>query len=442
MGSDPLYAKYPNLTLAHHIFVHKAPSLAASHLLSQQHLTESITTERQAPLYRYLYHPTDGILAGKQPWDEQFYDDLVKKNTEEREGYEKEMREAEEKAGETEVTEWMGKIAEFWARVCDKDQSLASFEALYKKTPTLGAKIDIVLAIIRIYMFFDDKVGVTKNIERAKGLIESGGDWDRRNRLKAYQGLHLLSIRSFSVAAPLLLDSLSTFTSTELCTYEALVLYAVLAGTLSLKRVDFKHRVIDSAEVLAVLGSRRDENFTPSAQPNPTPTITTKTVVLPGGSVQQLPINPEDLWGGFTSLETLVNSLYTCDYKRYFVALAEVEEKFLKRDRILSEHRMWYVREMRKKSYAQLLESYRVVGLESMANAFGVSVEWLDKDLSKFIPNRALNCTIDKVNGVIETTRPDNKNKQYNDVVKQGDALITKLQRYGQAVRLRGSERV
>jgi len=325
--------------------------------------------------------------------------------------------------------------------VGDKDQALTSYEALYKKTPTLGAKIDIVLAIIRVCMFFDDKVTVTKNVERAKGLIESGGDWDRRNRLKAYNGLHLLSIRQYSLAAPLLLDSLSTFTSTELCTYEALVLYAVLAGTLSLKRVDFKRRVIDSAEVLAVLGSRKDENFSPSAQPNPTSTIT-KTVILPGGSVQMLPANPEHLWGGSTSLETLVNSLYTCDYKRYFVALAEVEEKFLKRDRMLCEHRMWYVREMRKKAYAQLLESYRVVGLESMANAFGVSVEWLDRDLSRFIPNGALNCTIDKVNGVIETTRPDSKNKQYSDVVKQGDALITLLQRYGQAVRLRGSERV
>ncbi|RPB23697.1 hypothetical protein L211DRAFT_879947 [Terfezia boudieri ATCC MYA-4762] len=165
----------------------------------------------------------DRILAGKQPWDEQFYnDDLVKKNTEERKGYEKEMREAEEKAGETEVTEWIGKIAEFWARVCDKDQSLASFDsALYKKTPTL-----------------------------------------------------------------------------------ALILYAVLAGTLSLKRVDFKHRVINSAEVLAVLEYRRNDNFTPSAQPNPTLTIITKTVVLPGGIVQQLAIDPGDLWGGFTSLET------------------------------------------------------------------------------------------------------------------------------------------
>ena len=43
--------------------------------------------------------------------------------------------------------------------------------------------------------------------------------------------------------------------------------------------------------------------------------------------------------------------------------------------------------------------------------------------------------------GIIETNRPDDKNKQYNNVLKQGDALITKLQKYGQAVRLRGSER-
>ena len=52
-------------------------------------------------------------------------------------------------------------------------------------------------------------------------------------------------------------------------------------------------------------------------------------------------------------------------------------------------------------------------------------------------------CTIDRVNGrgVIETNRPDDKNKQYQDVVRQGDQLITKLQKYGQAVRLRGSER-
>lgn len=64
-------------------------------------------------------------------------------------------------------------------------------------------------------------------------------------------------------------------------------------------------------------------------------------------------------------------------------------------------------------------------------------------DLAKFIAGGRIPCTIDRVTGkgVIETNRPDDKNKQYQDVVKQGDQLITKLQKYGQAVRLRGSER-
>lgn len=64
-------------------------------------------------------------------------------------------------------------------------------------------------------------------------------------------------------------------------------------------------------------------------------------------------------------------------------------------------------------------------------------------DLAKFIAAERIPCTIDRVTGkgIIETNRPDSKNKQYNDVVKQGDQLITKLQKYGQAVRLRGSER-
>lgn len=64
-------------------------------------------------------------------------------------------------------------------------------------------------------------------------------------------------------------------------------------------------------------------------------------------------------------------------------------------------------------------------------------------DLANFIAAGRIACTIDRVtgNGIIETNRPDDKNKQYQDVVRQGDQLITKLQKYGQAVRLRGSER-
>lgn len=41
-------------------------------------------------------------------------------------------------------------------------------------------------------------------------------------------------------------------------------------------------------------------------------------------------------------------------------------------------HTRYYVREMRIKAYAQLLESYRSVTMKSLGAAFGVGEEWLD----------------------------------------------------------------
>ena len=235
-----------------------------------------------------------------------------------------------------------------------------------------------------------------KNIERAKTLVESGGDWDRRNRLKAYQGLHLLTVRSYNLAAPLLLDSLSTFTSYELCSYSSLVVYSVLTGSVSLKRVDFKSKVVDAPEIRAILGDGEDKlaalsgamaagpgagdeemkdasKSTTSATPTPAPTAVNLTAL--GSSAPQEAEAPVD----FTPLAGLVRSLYMGNYSAFFLALAAVEENFLSQDRYLYEHKGWFVREMRLRGYQQLLQSYRVVGLGSMAKDFGISVDFLDR---------------------------------------------------------------
>lgn len=204
-------------------------------------------------------------------------------------------------------------------------------------------------------------------------------------------------------------------------------MYAVLAGVISLSRRDLKARVIDGAEVLAVFGSRKDSNMGDAGVG-----IMTET----GYQAHDLDL------GSFSPLEGLVNNFYEAKYSDYFVNLAEVEEQFLRKDRVLAPHRRWYVREMRRRGYAQLLESYRTIELQTVANHFGVSVDFVDRDMSSFIPSQGLNCTIDRVNGSIETNRPDTKNKQYQEVIKHGDQLLTKLQKFGQAVRVRGSERV
>ena len=275
-----------------------------------------------------------------------------------------------------------------------QEKAISSYEAVFEQTGVLGTKIDIVLAIIRIGIFYGDKIFVKKNIDRAKALVESGGDWDRRNRLKAYQGLHLLTTRSYNLAAPLLLDSLSTFTSYELCSYSSLVVYSVLAGSISLKRVDFKSKVFDAPEIKAILGDGEeklaalsgaissgpgagDEQMqdASSATPTPTPTAVNLTTL---GSSSDGPAEVEALVD-FTPLAGLVRSFYVCNYQAFFLALAAVEENFLSQDRYLYEHRGWFVREMRLRGYQQLLQSYRVVGLTSMASDFGITVDFLDR---------------------------------------------------------------
>ncbi|KAK3044345.1 hypothetical protein LTS18_001524, partial [Coniosporium uncinatum] len=309
------------------------------------------------------------------PWDEKLYDDLAENNKKELEAIQKEEDEAVEKAGETEIQAARGKRAEFWTRVGDKDKAVAEYEIVFEKTGILGTKIDIVLAIIRIGLFFGDKVLVKKYVERASTLVESGGDWDRRNRLKAYQGLHLLTVRSHSAAAPLLLDSLSTFTSYELCSYSSLVVYAVLAGSVSLKRVDFKAKVVDAPEIKAILGEGEEKLAALSGQASSGPSAgdeemtdsqatESKTTPMPAAvnlsMIGQGNVEPVDAEQDidFKPLANLVNSLYKGDYQSFFQALGAVETNFLSTDRYLSEHKGWLVREMRLRGYQQLLQSY------------------------------------------------------------------------------------
>ena len=96
---------------------------------------------------------------------------------------------------------------------------------------------------------------------------------------------------------------------------------------------------------------------------------------------------------------------------------------------MLAPHASFFCREMRIKAYTQLLESYRSVQLSSMAAAFGVSTEFLDSELYKFVASGRLHCKVDKVGGIVETTRPDTKNAKYQAVIKQGDLLLNRIQK-------------
>ncbi|KAJ7470397.1 26S proteasome subunit RPN7-domain-containing protein [Mycena latifolia] len=406
--SDPtdVVLPIPNLSLAQNLFTLSTPSLARFHDAARTALLEGIKADEMGPWYRSLTQAPSTSTADPQapetsqssasaqtapptptvvPFDATILEELEKKNTAALEKLDERLKHAQETEGESEISDALRGRANYLTKIGDKDASAAQLLA-FEKTPGLGSRIDIALTLVRIAFFWGDRQDITKYLGKAEVLIEEGGDWDRRNRLKVYRGLYMLSIRQFKSGGDLFIDALSTFTATELISYNDFVGMTVIAGVLGLTRVELKKKIISSPEVNQVL--------------------------------PEIPL-----------LGELVNNLYACHYDKFFLALAELEQTHLLPSRILAPHTRYYVREMRIQAYSQLLESYRSLTLESLGGAFGVSVEFIDNEISRFIAAGRLHCTIDKVHGTVETTRPLKKNAQYETVVKQGDVLLNEVQR-------------
>ena len=77
-------------------------------------------------------------------------------------------------------------------------------------------------------------------------------------------------------------------------------------------------------------------------------------------------------------LEDFITSLYNCRYRDFFTALAGLEP-LLKSDWLLAPHSTYIIKEMRIRAYGQVLESYSSLALATMAQSFGVSIEFIDR---------------------------------------------------------------
>ncbi|CAN0498046.1 unnamed protein product, partial [Discosporangium mesarthrocarpum] len=96
------------------------------------------------------------------------------------------------------------------------------------------------------------------------------------------------------------------------------------------------------------------------------------------------------------NISRLVNSLYDCDYRSFMECVVELNGQLL-RDRFMAQHSGYLVRELRMLAYTQFLDAYKSVILSTMATSFGLGVDFLDRELSRFIAAGRLNAKIDKV---------------------------------------------
>lgn len=131
-----------------------------------------------------------------------------------------------------------------------------------------------------------------------------------RGAPQVYEGLYSIATRNFKRAAELLLDSLSTFTTTELFSYKKFIFYTVLTAIIALDRVTLRKQVLHAPEILTVL----------SDIPN---------------------------------LGKLLNGLYSCKYGDYMDAFQHLSA-VVNADMFLHRHYRYILREGRVVAYSQV----------------------------------------------------------------------------------------
>lgn len=348
-------------------------------------LMEAVKTNSMLPYYEK--HLCPAVLGAADPV---LVAEMKKNNDEELAKLEEKITDARDNLGDVEVRDALMAKAEFFTRIGDKEAALEGMKVAYDKTVGIGGKLDNILAVIRIAFFFDDKELVKKEIDRAKVELGKGGDWERRNKLKVYEGMYLMTERSWKEAATLFLNVMPTFTATELVDFKDFIFYTVILTLVALDRPTLREKLVNSPEVLS--------------------------------AIKETP-----------HLQEFMESYFYCRYKDFMQHFVPIMDT-VRSDRYLTRHCRHFMRIMRLNAYRQFLASYRSVKLEAMGNEFGVSAAFIDTELSSFISSGKLTCKIDKVGGVIESNAADSRSQVYVEIIKQGDLLLNRMQKLSGAL--------
>jgi len=374
---------YPIMALAQ--MRHELATGSGDRQKLQSEILAIVKDKSMLPYYEKYLCPE---LVG--PADAALVAQMRKTNEEVLKKIEEKIADAKENLGDIEVRDGMIQKAEFYNRIGDKDAAITAYHESFAKTVGAGGRLDNILTVIRIAFFFDDKDLAKKEIDRAKVELGKGGDWERRNKLKVYEGIFLMMSRQWKDAAQLFLKVMPTFTATEVVEFKDFIFYSVILTLVALDRPTIRSELVTSPDVL--------------------------------GSIKETP-----------HLQDFMESYFYCRYTSFMEQFVPVID-LVRKDRYLARHCRHFMRIMRLNAYKQFLASYRSVKLSAMAAEFGVSSSFIDAELASFISSRKLACKIDKVGEVIESNEADQRSQVYVEIIKQGDLVLNKQQKLAGAI--------
>lgn len=93
--------------------------------------------------------------------------------------------------------------------------------------------MEILFEILLMSIEKEDIASMKKDIESCHKLVEDGADWDKKNKLKIFEGVFCILTRDFKKASDLFVSSIATFTAIELLEFKDFIFYAVVLGLLT-----------------------------------------------------------------------------------------------------------------------------------------------------------------------------------------------------------------
>ena len=296
----------------------------------------------------------------------------------------KKMEEDEDGIEEKDKASYIFEIGKIYKEKTMMDKALETFKETIEQTTSFNTKIDAIFEILHIGLMDKNQDILKEYLEKCHELLKSeGGDWEKKNRLKIYEGLNFVLNKNFKDAGKNFLDALMTFTSYELFDFKTFVFYTAITNIITVDRKTLKDRIIDNSDVLSC--------------------------------INEIP-----------HLQKFLNTFYDGEYGEFFHELYYIIQ-VLKKDFYLSKHYNYFINEMRIKVYSQFLQSYKTVTIDNMANVFGVSTNFIDSELSNFISQGRINAKIDKVSGIIECSHNEQNIDLYQTTIRESDILISKI---------------
>jgi 26S proteasome regulatory subunit N7 len=296
---------------------------------------------------------------------------------------EKKMEEDVDGIEELDKATYIFEIGKIYKEQKMMPEAIEKFKETISKTQSFNTKVDALFEICHIGLLEKDLDILKEYLQKIKDLLKEGGDWEKKNRLKVYSGLYLVFTRDFKTAGKNFLEALMTFTSYELFDFKTFVFYTAVINIISVDRKTLKEKIIDNSDVLSCIND-------------------------------------------IPHLQKFLNSFYDGQYAEFFKELFYIIQ-VIKKDFYLSKHYNYYINEIRVKVYSQFLQSYKTVTMENMAAVFGVSINFIDRELSNFISQGRINAKIDKVSGIIECNHNEQNIDLYQATIRDSDILISKI---------------